>query len=112
MKQVDEWRKEKDKQLSWVYEINDHGKAYLSPKVREAILDMFTNDSDLALIDNEAKCMLRDSSHPDRCVFLDSHLCNGEDYCIIYREFKENGWRVVIPLADTLAKEVLNDHTG
>ena len=60
---------------------------------------------DLALIDRETKCMLRDSAHPNRCIFLSGCNCKSEDSCPIYKEFEEKGWRVVISLAEALKED-------
>ena len=50
---VKEWVRGKDKELSVLHGVNEHGKFFLSPDIKEQIINVFTSDSDLALIDRE-----------------------------------------------------------
>lgn len=56
---VRELVKEKDSELANLYEISNHGKEFLSPRIRQQILKVVYGNPDLALIDHQFQYEIR-----------------------------------------------------
>ena len=91
---VKEWVRGKDKELSALHGVNEHGKFFLSPDIREQIINVFTSDSDLALIDRE-KRMPKALGNYGEISPIDAEVKTRYS-------FINEGWKPVIPLAPAL----------
>ncbi len=103
-KKVEELVRDVDKQLAWLHETTEHGKAFLSPNIREQIINVFLSHPDLALIDRgkePPKCPIAMEEGLTREI-ADSRRHSITQYHLAQLIMLEANWKSVIPLAEAL----------